>query len=57
MLRLPQQIRVQLQDVSGRNLAAADVLIAINLLLAGRYYYGNILGLTNANGASRDHTR
>ena len=50
MLRLPGRVAVQLQDVRGRPLAAPDVLIAINVLHAGRYYYGNLVGLTDSNG-------
>ena len=50
MLRLPGRISVQLQDVEGRPFAAPDVLIAVNVLLAGRYYYGNLVGLTGPSG-------
>jgi hypothetical protein len=50
VLHLPGRVTVQLQDVRGRPLAASDVLIAINLLHEGRYYYGNLLGLTDSRG-------
>src|SRR5205823_5564666 len=52
MLRLPSRIHAQLADVSGHSLAAADVLIALNILVEGRYYYGNLLGLTNRSGVA-----
>ncbi|MGE3601145.1 MAG: hypothetical protein AB7N70_36995 [Dehalococcoidia bacterium] len=41
---------MQLRDVRGRALAAPNVLIAINVLHEGRYYYGNLIGLTDSNG-------
>lgn len=51
MLTLPRRITAQLVDPSGRHLAIRDVVIAINLLVQGRYYYGNVLGLTGPSGA------
>lgn len=52
MLRLPQRIRVRLRGASGELLAADRVLIAINIFKGGRYYYGNLLGLTGADGCA-----
>ena len=51
MLRLPMKVGAQLQDVDGHRMGAADVLIAINFLVNGRYYYGNLIGLTDQTGA------
>jgi hypothetical protein len=52
MLRLPARIEAHLKNVSGGSLPVADVLVGINLLVGGRYYYGNLLGLTNASGVA-----
>lgn len=51
MLRLPMVVGAQLQDVDGRRMGAADVLIAINFMVNGQYYYGNLIGLTDQTGA------
>lgn len=51
MLRLPSRIVVTLAHPSGQRLSEANVLIGINLLLSGRYYYGNLVGLTDKAGA------
>ncbi len=53
MLRLPGRVAVQLRDVRGHPLAAADILIAINVLHEGRYYYGNLVGLTDPSGRAQ----
>lgn len=50
MLRIPSQIAVQLVDRSGTPIRAENVLVAVNLLRAGRYYYGNVIGLTDSHG-------
>jgi hypothetical protein len=50
MLRLPNQIAVQLVDPRGNDLREANVLIGLNLLHADRYYYGNLVGLTDSTG-------
>lgn len=50
MLRLPRTITVQLTNTSGRPLKERNLLVAINLLSAGRYYYGNLVGLTDEDG-------
>lgn len=57
MLRLPARIEAHLEHLSGGSLPAADILVGINLLVSGRYYYGNLLGLTDSSGmasVSRD---
>lgn len=51
MLRLPTRLAASLLDVGGQPLAAADILVGINMLVEGRYYYGNLLGLTDGSGA------
>jgi hypothetical protein len=53
MLRLPRTLSAQLRDTGGRALAVADVLIGVNLLVDGRYYYGTLVGLTNSRGVAR----
>lgn len=53
MLRLPARIEVRLTDLSGRALGAPQVLIGLNVLLNGRYYYGNLVGLTDDAGVAR----
>lgn len=53
MLRLPGRVVVQLRDPSGRLLDTPDVLIAINVLHEGRYYYGNLVGLTDPRGQAQ----
>lgn len=50
MLLLPRRVEVRLKDIRDRPLAAADILIGLNLLVEGRYYYGNLVGLTNDQG-------
>lgn len=46
-------IRVQLVDTSGESLRVPDVLVGLNILRHGRYYYGNLIGLTNASGLAQ----
>lgn len=43
-------IAVQLTNASGRPLRERNVLVAVNLLSGGRYYYGNLIGLTDSRG-------
>ena len=50
MLKMPQRFSASLRDRQGHSLHAPKVLIAINLLLKGRYYYGNLIGLTDDRG-------
>jgi hypothetical protein len=50
MMTLPEIIEARLVDEAGQPLRAANVLVGINFLAEGRYYYGNILGLTNDEG-------
>jgi len=50
VLRLPGRIQARLQDISGAELRTADVLIGINTFRNGKYYYGNLLGLTDPMG-------
>lgn len=52
MLRLPTSISVRLLDQSGLPLHERDVLIAINILQRGAYYYGNLVGLTDPSGVA-----
>lgn len=52
MLRLPQSIRVQLVDPAGNALRESNVLIGINLLSHGNYFYGNLIGLTDSRGVA-----
>lgn len=52
MLRLPDSLQVQLCDARGLPVREADVLVAINLLVAERYYYGSLVGLTDSNGSA-----
>jgi hypothetical protein len=52
MLVLPSRIEVQLSDSRGRPLPTPDILIGLNLLVDGRYYYGNLVGLTNSHGTA-----
>ena len=52
MLRLPARLEVQLLDMKGSTLRERDVLVAINLLAHGRYYYGNLVGLTDMSGCA-----
>ncbi len=50
MLQLPGVIQVQLVDSASAPLSVEDVLVGLNILLGGRYYYGNLVGLTDASG-------
>lgn len=50
MLNLPAQISVQLVDGGGKPLRQNNVLVGLNLLRNGRYYYGNLIGLTSTSG-------
>lgn len=50
MLRLPNQIAVTLVNRYGEPLRQPDVLVGVNLLREGRYYYGNLVGLTDRDG-------
>ncbi len=50
MLRLPNQLAVTVVDRFGNVFRHSDILIGINLLLNGRYYYGNLFGLTDSDG-------
>jgi hypothetical protein len=50
MLILPSRIEVRLKDVRDRPLALPDILVGINFLVDGRYYYGNLVGLTDQHG-------
>jgi len=52
MLRLPGRVEVRLTDLSGERLNAAGILIGLNVLLDGRYYYGNLVGLTDQRGST-----
>ena len=52
MLRLPARIEARLADVQGHALRASDILIAPNILVDGRYYYGNLVGLTTRDGVA-----
>jgi hypothetical protein len=52
MLRLPTRIEVQLTDTAGRPLREPALLIGINILSDGRYYFGNLIGLTNDSGVA-----
>ena len=40
------------QLLPGGSIPAADILVGINLLVSDRYYYGNLLGLTDAAGVA-----
>ena len=53
MLRLPTRIDVQLYDTAAQPLNERDILIAVNLLVEGQYYYGNLIGLTDDNGLAK----
>ena len=52
MLRMPNEMHVQLIDTRGRALEVANILIGINTLVEGRYYYGNLVGLTDRTGSA-----
>lgn len=52
MLRLPTRIEAHLTDTAGHALREPAVLVAVNLLSHGRYYFGNLIGLTNENGVA-----
>jgi len=52
MLQLPRSVSVKLVDPQGTPLAEPDVLVGINLLSSGRYYYGNLVGLTDSQGVA-----
>lgn len=52
MLRLPIRIEAQLTDTAGRELREPAVLIGINILSNGQYYFGNLIGLTNNAGVA-----
>ena len=57
MLSLPSRIEAQLVGIEGSRLRAEDVLVGLNILRAGEYYYGNLVGLTDPDGiasVSRD---
>lgn len=49
-LPVPERVTVQLVDQHNHPLCEPDILIALNTFIAGRYYYGSILGLTDAVG-------
>jgi len=53
MLRLPQELRVQLVDGSMEPVRVSDVLIAIRFSHRGHYYYGDLVGLTDSDGIAR----
>lgn len=53
MLRLPEHIEVRLSDARGGAANEGDILVAVNLLASGRYYYGNLVGLTGTDGVVR----
>lgn len=50
MLRLPARVTVQLVDSGGHALRASGILVSINTLVDGHYYYGNLVGLTDEGG-------
>jgi hypothetical protein len=50
MLIVPIRIAVCLKDVRGEALKAPNILIGINFLVNGQYYYGNLIGLTDDRG-------
>lgn len=50
MLRLPSRIDVQLVDSYGMQVSEVNILVAVNLLVSTRYYYGNLVGLTDSAG-------
>ena len=50
MLRLPPHLSAHLVGPGGTVLSEPEVLIAINFLRGGRYYYGNLIGLTDERG-------
>src|SRR5690242_13942352 len=52
MLRLPARLQMQLVDASATPLHQPDVLVAVNFLANGHYYYGNLIGLTNETGVA-----
>lgn len=52
MLQLPRSVSVRLVDPTGTPLAEPDVLVGINMLSSGRYYYGNLVGLTDSRGVA-----
>jgi len=52
VLRLPTRIEAHLIDTAGRALGEPGVLIAVNILSNGRYYFGNLVGLTNEAGVA-----
>lgn len=49
---LPASVRAELRDFTGQRLHMRNILIGINLFVDGRYYYGNIVGLTDAQGSA-----
>lgn len=49
---MPNEMHVQLIDARGRALEVANILIGINTLIEGRYYYGNLVGLTDRTGSA-----
>jgi hypothetical protein len=50
MLTLPKSIAVQLVDGAGVRLEEPDVMVHIHIFVAGQYYFGSILGLTDERG-------
>ena len=52
MLHLPEYIEVRLSNVNGVVANEGNILIAVNLLASGRYYYGNLIGLTSTAGVA-----
>lgn len=53
MTTLPLGFEVRLTTVMGQPLHAKDVLVGVNFILGGRYYYGNLIGLTDAKGVAK----
>ncbi len=51
--RLPSEIVVHLKAESGRSLPLHDILVSVNLYWHGRYYYGDLIGLTDDSGTVR----
>ena len=47
-MQLPESIHVELTGVAVSD--AADVLVALDLQVDGRYYYGSLIDNTDANG-------
>lgn len=52
MLRLPRLVHVRLVDPEGSPLREPDLLIGLNLLSNRKYYYGNLVGLTDSSGVA-----